>query len=171
MSEVVAVIDYGMGNLHSAGKALEKVANGQQILITGDADQIRAADRVVPGGCNLCFNCCTTKFHFKGDQLVKVTGNEDDPMLGGRVCPKSQLTLQLHTSPERATRPLKRVGERGQGRFEPISWDQALDEIAARLSRLREAHGPETLGIFSGTRTGTLTNRHPTLSAPRVVAE
>ncbi len=119
----------------------------------------RLPDRVEPGGCNLCFNACTTKFHFKGDELVKVTGNEDDPVLGGRVCPKSQLTLQLHTSPERAMRPMKRVGERGQGRFEPISWDRALDEIAARLQAIRDKDGPEALGIFSGTRTGFLENK------------
>ncbi|WP_414430330.1 imidazole glycerol phosphate synthase subunit HisH [Alcanivorax sp. IL3] len=57
MSEVVAVIDYGMGNLHSAGKALEKVASGQQIVITGDPDQVRAADRVVFPGVGAIRDC------------------------------------------------------------------------------------------------------------------
>ncbi len=57
MSEVVAVIDYGMGNLHSAGKALEKVSSGQQILITGDPAQIRAADRVVFPGVGAIRDC------------------------------------------------------------------------------------------------------------------
>ena len=57
MSEVVAVIDYGMGNLHSAGKALEKVANGQTIIITGDPDQVRAADRVVFPGVGAIRDC------------------------------------------------------------------------------------------------------------------
>lgn len=47
MSETVAVVDYGMGNLHSAGKALEKMAaDGQRIVITGDPEQVRAANRV-----------------------------------------------------------------------------------------------------------------------------
>ena len=59
------------------------------------------ADRVVPGGCNICFNCCSTKFHFRGDELVRITGNDDDPLLAGRVCPKSQLTLQLYRNPHR----------------------------------------------------------------------
>ena len=119
----------------------------------------RAIDRVEAGGCNICFNCCTTKFHFSKDRLVKVTGNEEDPLLGGRVCPKSQLSLQLYNSEHRLTQPLKRVGARGENRFEPIPWSQALDEIAARLRTLRDEHGSETLGLFSGTRTGTLTNR------------
>ena len=119
----------------------------------------RQPDRIEPGGCNICFNCCTTQFHFRDDKLVKITGNPDDPILQGRVCPKSQLSLQLYGSENRLTQPLKRVGERGENRFEPISWSQALDEIAARLKTLVDVEGPETLGIFSGTRTGTLTNR------------
>ena len=116
----------------------------------------RTADRVVPGGCNICFNSCSTKHHFRGGRLVQVTGNDEDPILKGKICPKSQLAVQLHNSPRRLTRPLKRVGARGEGRFEPISWQQALDEIAARLKPLREQWGPEALAIFAGTRTGTI---------------
>jgi len=119
----------------------------------------RKADRVVPGGCNICFNCCTTQFHFRGDKLVRITGNEADPVLQGRVCPKSQLTLQLYHNRHRLTRPLKRVGPRGHGHFEPIGWEQALDEIAAKLRAVREAHGPEALALFAGTRTGILTKQ------------
>jgi len=116
----------------------------------------RTADRIVPGGCNICFNCCSTKFHFRGDQLVQITGNEEDPILKGKVCPKSQLMVQLHNNERRLTRPLKRAGARGEGRFEPISWDRALDEIAARMRKLRDQWGPEALAIFAGTRTGTI---------------
>ncbi len=115
-----------------------------------------SADRVVPGGCNICFNCCSTKFHFKGSDLVRITGNEEDPLLEGRVCPKSQLTLQLYHSPHRLLHPLKRVGARGEGRFAPISWAQALDEIADRLRQVRNECGPEALALFIGTRTGML---------------
>jgi anaerobic selenocysteine-containing dehydrogenase/Fe-S-cluster-containing dehydrogenase component len=116
----------------------------------------RKADRVVPGGCNICFNSCSTKYHFRGERLVQVTGNEEDPVLKGKICPKSQLALQLHNNPRRLTRPLKRVGARGEGRFEPISWQQALDEIAEKLKSLRGQWGPESLAIFAGTRTGTI---------------
>lgn len=119
----------------------------------------RTPDRVEAGGCNICFNCCSTKFHFKGDKLVRITGNDEDPLLKGKVCPKSQLSVQLYGSAERLTQPLKRVGARGSGEFQPISWEQALDEIAEKLKALRDLHGPETLAIFSGTRTGILTNR------------
>ncbi len=114
------------------------------------------ADRVVPGGCNICFNCCSLKFHFRGADLVRITGNDDDPIFKGRVCPKSQLTLQMYHSEHRLLYPQKRVGARGEARFERIGWDQALDEIAARLCAVRDAWGPEALGLFVGTRTGLL---------------
>ena len=119
----------------------------------------RTPDRVEPGGCNICFNACTTKFHFKGEKLVKITGNDEDPMLEGRVCPKSQLSLQLYSSEKRLTQPLKRVGKRGESKFEPISWEQALDEIADKIKGVRDEYGAEALGIFAGTRTGTLANK------------
>ena len=117
------------------------------------------ADRVVPGGCNICFNCCSVNFHFKGDELVRITGNDNDPLLKGRVCAKSQLTLQLYHSEHRLRHPLKRVGARGENRFERISWDQALDEIAEKLKKVRDDYGPEALAMFIGTRTGTLDGR------------
>ena len=119
----------------------------------------RKADRVEPAGCNICFNCCPTKVHLREGKLVKITGNEDDPIFLGRVCPKSQFNVQLHHSENRLTQPMVRTGERGENAFRPISWAEAFDGIAAKLNEVRMRYGPETLGIFSGTRTGTLTNR------------
>lgn len=115
-----------------------------------------AADRVEPGGCNICFNCCSTKFHFRGKKLVRITGNDEDPLLQGRICPKSQLTLQLYHNQHRLLHPMKRVGARGESRFERIGWDQALDEIAEKLKKVRDGYGAEALALFIGTRTGVL---------------
>ena len=114
------------------------------------------APRVVPGGCNICFNACTVKYHVRDDRVVNVLGNEEDPVFQGRICPKSQMTLQLYNNPLRLTQPLKRVGERGSGQFQPIGWAQAMDEIAARMSAVRDQHGSEALAIHAGTRTGVL---------------
>jgi len=119
----------------------------------------RQADQTVPGGCNICFNTCSTNYHLRDGKLVRVTGNENDPLSKGKVCPKSQLLLQLYNNEQRLQYPLKRVGERGEGRFERISWEQALDEIAARLGKIRDEYGAESLGIFAGTRTGILTKK------------
>ena len=116
----------------------------------------RQAESTIAGGCNICFNCCTVNFHFRGQQLVNVTGNLDDPLFRGKVCPKSQMTLQLYNNKERLKTPLKRVGARGEGRFEKISWDQALTEITEKMGQTRERWGPESLGLFVGARTGLL---------------
>ena len=128
----------------------------------GESREHTTPDRVVPGGCNICFNCCTVKFHFKNNKLVKITGNDDDPLLQGKVCPKSQLTLQMYHSEHRLLYPQKRVGARGEGRFERISWDQALDEIAEKLKKVRDQYGAEALAMFIGTRTGILDYRATT---------
>jgi anaerobic selenocysteine-containing dehydrogenase/Fe-S-cluster-containing dehydrogenase component len=123
----------------------------------GEPREAREPDTVRPGGCNLCFNCCSTNFHFQGDKLVRITGNPDDPVLKGKVCPKSQMTVQFYNNENRLTQPLKRVGERGEGKFEPISWDQALDEIADKLRAVRDEWGADALAMFVGTRTGIIT--------------
>jgi anaerobic selenocysteine-containing dehydrogenase/Fe-S-cluster-containing dehydrogenase component len=115
------------------------------------------AERIVPGGCNICFNGCPVKFHLRGDKVVNVYGNDEDKQFQGRICPKSQMTLQLYDNPHRLTAPLKRVGPRGSDRFEEISWQQALAEIAQKLTTVRDRYGTEALAIQSGSRTGVLT--------------
>ena len=119
-------------------------------------DNSAPPDEIKPGGCHICFNSCTLKFHLRDGEVVNILGNDEDPVFQGRICAKSQMTLQLYKNPARLTRPLKRVGERGSGRFEEITWAQALDEIAERLGAVRSAHGSEALAIHMGTRTGVL---------------
>jgi anaerobic selenocysteine-containing dehydrogenase/Fe-S-cluster-containing dehydrogenase component len=113
-------------------------------------------ERIVPGGCNICFNGCPIKYHLRGDEVINIYGNDDDPVFQGRVCPKSQMTLQLYNNPHRLVTPLKRIGKRGSDKFERISWDQALSEIAQKLSVVRDRYGSEALAIQSGSRTGVL---------------
>jgi anaerobic selenocysteine-containing dehydrogenase/Fe-S-cluster-containing hydrogenase component 2 len=118
--------------------------------------QSQQPERIVPGGCNICFNACPIKFHLRGDKVVNIYGNDEDPVFQGRICPKSQMTLQMYNNPHRLLQPLKRVGKRGSDSFEEISWDQALGEIAEKLGRVRAQYGSEALAIQSGSRTGVL---------------
>ena len=104
--------------------------------------------------CNICFNCCSIKVHFKDDVPIRITGNDEDPILKGKVCSKSQMSLQSFADPNRLMTPLKRIGERGDGHFTPISWDQALEEISEKLRAVRDEFGPEALAIFAGARSG-----------------
>ncbi|SHE33362.1 Anaerobic selenocysteine-containing dehydrogenase [Modicisalibacter ilicicola DSM 19980] len=143
--EVRGNLDRSALNLAYDAAARERVA---------DAEVVR-----VPGGCPICFNGCPVVYELQGERLGHVYGNKEDPVFEGRICPKSQMTLQMHDAKERLRHPLKRVGARGEGRFERITWEQALDEIAARLGALREMHGADSLAIHSGSRTGTLTTQ------------
>lgn len=108
------------------------------------------------GGCNICFNACSLTYEMREDVLTNIYGNEDDPVFQGRICPKSQMTLQMYKNPNRLMKPLKRVGERGEGTFKEITWDQALDEIAEKLTAIRDNYGADSLAIQAGSRTGVL---------------
>jgi len=65
-------------------------------------------------------------------------------------CPRAHSVKELVYHPDRLNYPLKRVGERGDGQWERISWEQALDEIADRLQAAKDKYGPETLAIAGG---------------------
>ena len=87
-----------------------------------------------------CFNCeagCGLVAYFDKDtdEIAKIEGNPEHPGSRGRNCAKGPATLNQVYDPERILHPMKRVGERGSGDWEQISWDQALDEIGARLRK------------------------------------
>ena len=111
---------------------------------------------MVRSGCNICFNSCSTRVYRRGDRVVTITGNPDDPVTGGHLCPKSQFLMQMYYSEHRVLHPQRRVGRRGEGRFERVSWDEALDGIAEKLLRVRERYGSEALAVFTGSRSGLL---------------
>ncbi|MDH3379857.1 MAG: molybdopterin-dependent oxidoreductase, partial [Gammaproteobacteria bacterium] len=113
-------------------------------------------DRTVVGACPICFNSCPVTYHLAKDRLTAITGVESDPVTKGRLCPKGQFQIQMYNSPDRLTQPLKRVGKRGEGRFEPIDWDIALDEVAERLKAIRDRYDARALAIYTGTRSSWL---------------
>lgn len=97
--------------------------------------------------CTLCYHSCGTRVTVEDGMAVKIRGLGSHPLNKGRLCPKGANALDVIYSPDRLKRPLKRVN----GYFEEISWDQAMDEIAAKMNNLKEAYGPQILGIFCGS--------------------
>ena len=87
--------------------------------------------------CGLCHPRCGTLLHLKDNQVVKVTGDPDHPVTRGVICQRGHLMPDHIYHPDRLNYPLKRKGERGQGLWERVSWEQALDEVAERLSAQR----------------------------------
>jgi anaerobic selenocysteine-containing dehydrogenase len=98
-----------------------------------------------------CHGGCGQKLFVEDGRLVRVEGDENNPWNQGRSCPRVLALKQYMYHPDRITRPLKRVGERGEGRFEPIGWDEAFDLCERRLRAIRDAHGPETVIFVQGT--------------------
>jgi len=80
---------------------------------------------------------------------VKLRGNPDHPFSKGELCPKVNRFLDRVYAPDRILHPLRRVGPKGLGEFERISWDDALSEIGSRLNATIDEHGPSTILPFS----------------------
>lgn len=98
-----------------------------------------------------CHGGCGLKLFVKDGRLVKVEGDEDHPYNHGRVCARALALTQYVYHPDRFTHPLKRVGERGEGRFERIGWDEALDTVETRFKQIKDEYGPEAVLFVQGT--------------------
>ncbi|MDZ7840113.1 MAG: molybdopterin oxidoreductase family protein [Gammaproteobacteria bacterium] len=86
--------------------------------------------------------------------IGRVYGAKDNPYTAGTLCAKVGRYAERVHHPDRLTRPLRRVGAKGNGNaFEPLSWDDALDEVAERFTRTAQAHGSETVWpyFYAGT--------------------
>ena len=109
---------------------------------------------VLRAGCYFCHVRCGVLVTKKDGRIIDIKGDPDCPHNKGYVCQRLDKQRYLDGfvyNPNRLKRPLKRAGERGGGKWEEISWDQAFDEIAERLIDLREKYGPETLAFTEGT--------------------
>jgi len=82
-------------------------------------------------------------------KAVDVRGDPDHPITRGFLCTKVDRYLERTYHPERLTRPLKRVGRKGDGAFEPISWDEALATVATKLEAVATSHGPQAILPYS----------------------
>jgi thiosulfate reductase/polysulfide reductase chain A len=113
------------------------------------AEPATDGDRIVPTFCELCFWNCGVLAHVKDGRVTKLAGNPEHPLSRGRLCARGAgATGQLY-DPDRLKRPLLRRARRGEEVFEEVSWDAALDEIAEKLLRVRERHGPEAVALFT----------------------
>ena len=100
------------------------------------------SDEVV-GSCPLdCPDACSWVVTVDGaGKAVKLRGNPAHPYTDGGLCRKVNPWLDYAADPTRLTQPLRRVGAKGEGRFEPITWDDAIAEMATRLTEIVERSG------------------------------
>ncbi len=98
-----------------------------------------------------CHGGCGVLAHIKDNKLVKLEGDPDHPWNQGRLCARALAMTQYMENPKRLRRPMKRVGERGEGKWEEISWDEAFDLIETRMKAIRDEYGPESMIFSMGT--------------------
>ena len=89
-----------------------------------------------------CPDMCSLIASVEDGKVVRVQGDPDHPYTAGFACGKVNRDADLVNSPERIKTPLKRIGAKGSGQFRPISWDEALDEIAKKWKAIIKESGP-----------------------------
>ena len=87
----------------------------------------------------------------EGQRVTKVSPASDSPFNMGQMCPKGVAAPEIMYHPDRLLHPLKRAGARGSGKWERVSWDEALGEIVVRLRGIQRATGPESIALGQGT--------------------
>ena len=108
-------------------------------------------EQVVPTFCGMCgprFNCRVYAF-VKDGKLIRTIGAAEGKKNCGAICSKGLAAPQWVYSPDRLTTPLLRIGERGEGKFTPISWKEAINRVADKLLEQKKLYGPESLAILS----------------------
>ncbi len=98
--------------------------------------------------CTLCPGRCGITVRKVGDRVVKIEGTKGHPVNDGGICLLGLSGPQFLYGPSRVRSPLKRVGKRGEGRWEAISWEQAVSEVAKRMGELRAKAEPHTVGCL-----------------------
>ncbi|NLX63872.1 MAG: molybdopterin-dependent oxidoreductase [Clostridiaceae bacterium] len=142
---------------------IESILNGSHKLTENQYKKQKCGDRIIPENetviPSVCFSCHSTcevliyKDKNTGE-ILRIEGDPDSPQTRGMLCPKGLAAKQLVYNPKRLLKPLKRVGKRGEGKWQEISWDEALDTVAEKLKEYKEKYGPQGLAILEGTRRG-----------------
>ncbi len=102
--------------------------------------------------CAICSpgNHCGIDCYVKDGKLLKVEGTLEHPYNKGKICTKGASNRDYIYRKDRIQTPLKRVGARGEGKFEPISWEEAYRIIAENLNKVKEQYSPHSVAFFSG---------------------
>ena len=114
-------------------------------------------EKIIPTVCGMCGpggpgGGCGIYAFVKDGKFVKVAGMDESPVNRGSLCAKAHAAPQWVYSSDRLTHPLRRIGKKGEGKFEKITWDQAIEQIADSLIKQKKKYGAESLAILSPAR-------------------
>ena len=112
-----------------------------QAALMGELTEARTA-------CRICAVGCGTIVELDGDRVVRINGDPDDPWSQGYTCSKGRAGPEFHHDPRRFDVPLDRAATAS---WSATTWDEALDDIAARLDGVVAEHGPAAVASYTGT--------------------
>lgn len=117
---------------------------------SADAGDLPGAggEHVVQGICGVCDAACGVEIVMDGERLVRLRPWKGHPK--GIVCTRGTRAPEVIYAPERLRYPQRRVGERGEGRFERITWDDAMEIMTSEIRRIGAQHGPEAMAMYTG---------------------
>ncbi|MHA1883885.1 MAG: molybdopterin-dependent oxidoreductase [Promethearchaeota archaeon] len=116
-----------------------------------DNTEVKESDiKIINTGC--CHDCggrCTLKAHVKDGKIIRFeTDNGEDPQL--RACLRGRVYRQKVYHQDRLKYPMRRIGERGEGKFERITWDEAYEEVATKMKEIKEKYGNSSILFVPG---------------------
>ena len=109
------------------------------------------SETVVKSVCRGCHGVCGVNVHLRDGVVVRVTGDKDCATSLGYICAKGRAAPDLLYHPDRLKYPLKRVGARGENKWQRITWDEAMDTVATEFSRVRQQYGADYIAATHGT--------------------
>lgn len=113
-------------------------------------DASAGEEKVIMNACRNCYGRCSINGYVRNNRLVRVEGRPGT-YSEGTVCSRAFAIPQLINSPMRIRYPMKRVGERGEGKWQRITWDEAWDIIIPKFKEAIEVYGPNTILFNNGT--------------------
>lgn len=147
--DFLKIIGLGTAGTAASGCTLQGVTTALQ-LTEQELRPPNGPESWVASTCGACSGSCGVLVRKIGARAVKVEGNPLHPVNRGRLCPVGQASLQLLYHPDRLRSPLKRVGERGSGKWQKISWEEALSVIASKLKELSAKGESHKLAVLTG---------------------
>ncbi|MCC2819285.1 molybdopterin-dependent oxidoreductase [Lachnoclostridium pacaense] len=107
---------------------------------------------VKKGMCAICSpgNHCGLDVYVRDGRILKVEGTKEHPFNQGYICTKGAMNKEYVYRKDRIKTPLRRVGQRGEGIFKPITWEEAYSEIAEKLNGIKDRYGADSVAFTSG---------------------
>ena len=125
-------------------------------LPSTDKPNAPGVERWIPTVCAQCMGGCGILARVIDGWVVNIVGNPLHPVSRGTLCPKGIAGIQGLYDPDRIRSPLKRIGKRGGGRWQPISWDEAIHLVTEPLKDLRQKGEPHSLVVLGGKYRGLM---------------